>query len=249
MNFIVCMKRVPDTTARIKVAADGKSMDPQGVEFVINPYDEIAIEEALKLKEKSGAGEVILVSVDPEGNETAMRKGLAMGADRGVLIKGGKNFDGYVTAAILAETLKGLPHDIIFFGKQAIDDDSYQVPSIVAHLLGLPRANVCTKLEVNGNQVKAHREIDGGEDVYEFATPCIISCQKGLNEPRYPSLKGIMASKKKTIEVREAPAMEPTVEVIAMEPPPARPSGKIVGQGAAAVPELVRLLREEAKVL
>ena len=252
MNIAVCLKRVPDTTARIKVGADGKSIDPQGVEHVINPYDELAIEVALRLKEKAGAGEAVGVCIDPEGNETILRKALAMGLDRGILVKGGPAFDPYPVAEILASTLKERTFDLLLFGKQAIDDDSYQVPTIVAHLLGLPRVNVCVGLEIADGKATCRRQIEGGEETVEVALPCVISVQKGINgihDPRYPSLKGIMAAKKKTIDAADAPAVEPRLEVVKMEMPPERPPGRIVGNGVEAVPELVRLLKEEAQVL
>ena len=159
MNVVVCLKRVPDTTARIKVGSDGKSIDPQGVEYVINPYDELAIEVALRLREKTGAGETVGVCVDPEGNESILRKGLAMGLDRGILIKGGPAFDPHPIAEILASTLKQQTYDLLLFGKQAIDDDSFQVPTIVAHLLGIPRVNVCVSLEVADGKATCRRQI------------------------------------------------------------------------------------------
>jgi len=249
MNFIVCIKRVPTTEARIQVAADGKSLNPQGVETVLSPYDENAVEAALQLKEKLG-GEVIAVTLDPDGNDTLLRnKLLPMGADRAILIKGGSAFDSAMNAEILAGVLKTLPHDVILFGKQAIDSDSYQVPSLVAHHLDLPRVNVVTKLEVVDKKAICRRQIEGGEEVVEVALPCVISCQKGLNAPRLPSMKGIMAAKKKTVEVVAAPAASPRIEIVKMELPAERPAGRIVGQGVGAVKELVRLLREEAKVL
>jgi electron transfer flavoprotein beta subunit len=249
MILAVCLKRVPDTNARPTVGPDGKSINPQGIEYVINPYDEFALEEALRLKEKAGTGEVVGISVEPEGNESMLRKALAMGVDRGILVKGGSTFDGAVNAEILAGILKPLGAKIIFFGKQAVDSDSCQVPTLVAERLGLPRANVVVKLELNGDRVTCRRQIEGAEEVIEMSTPCIVSAQKGLNEPRYASLKGIMAAKKKPIETKDAPAVEARLEIVKMEPPPARPAGRIVGKGKEAVPELVRLLREEAKVL
>jgi electron transfer flavoprotein beta subunit len=172
-----------------------------------------------------------------------------MGLDRGILVKGGSTFDGAANAEILAAVLKTIPHDIVLFGKQAIDSDSSQVPSLVAHHLGLPRVNIVTKLEVAGGKVLARRQIEGGEEAVELPIPCVVSAQKGLNAPRLPSMKSILAAKKKTIEVRDAPAAAPRIEILKMEPPPARPAGRIVGQGKEAVRELVRLLREEAKVL
>ena len=252
MNVVVCLKRVPDTTTKIKVGSDGKRIDPQGVEYVINPYDELAIEVGLRLKEKAGAGEAVGVCVDPEGNETILRKALAMGLDRGVLVKGGVNFDSYPVGQILAGVLKEQKADLILFGKQAIDDDSFQVPTIVAQLLGLPRVNVCVGLEVADGKAACRRQIEGGEEAIEVSLPAVVSVQKGVNgihDPRYPSLKGIMAAKKKTIDTVEPAAAEPTLEVVKMEMPPERPTGRIVGKGVEAVPKLVKLLKEEAKVL
>jgi electron transfer flavoprotein beta subunit len=251
MNLAVCLKRVPDTTTKLKIGPDGKSVDPQGVEWAISPYDELAIELALRLKEKAG-GEAVGVSVDPDGNDVAMRKALAIGLDKGVMIKGGANFDGWATAQVLAAVLKDRKFDVIFFGKQAIDDDAFQVPTMVAHLLGLPRVNVCTSFEVNGAKATCKRQIEGGEETIEVSLPCVISVQKGVNgihDKRFPSMKGIMAAKSKPVEQVAAPAFESSMEVVKLEFPPERPPGKVVGKGPEAVPELVRLLREEAKVL
>ena len=251
MNLAVCLKRVPDTTTKLKIGPDGKSIDPQGVEWAISPYDELAIELALRLKEKAG-GEVVGVSVDPEGNDVALRKALAIGIDKGVLIKGGVNFDGWAVAQALAAVLKGRTFDVILFGKQAIDDDAFQVPTMVAHLLGLPRVNVCTFIEIDGARAKCKRQIEGGEESIDVALPCVVSIQKGVNgihDKRFPSMKGIMAAKSKPLEVIAAPAVDSSMEIVKLELPPERPPGKIVGKGVEAVPELVRLLKEEAKVL
>jgi electron transfer flavoprotein beta subunit len=252
MKFAVCLKRVPDTNTKIKVGPDGKTIDPQGVEWTISPYDELAIELALRLKEKAGDGEVVGITVDPEGSDQALRKALAIGIDRGILIKGGGNFDASATARILASVLKDRKFDVLFFGKQAIDDDAFQVPTIVAHLLGLPRVNVCTSFEIEGTKATCRRQIEGGEETIEVTLPCVISVQKGVNgihDKRYPSMKGIMAAKSKPVEMIPAPPFEPTIEIVKLEMPPERLPGKIVGKGGDAVAELVRLLREEAKVL
>lgn len=251
MNLAVCLKRVPDTTTKVKIGPDGKSIDPQGVEWAISPYDELAIELALRLKEKAG-GETVGVTVDPDGNDVALRKALAIGLDKGVMIKGGANFDGWATAQVLAATLKGRPFDVILFGKQAIDDDGFQVPTMVAQILGLPRVNVCTSFEVDGAKAKCKRQIEGGEETIEVSLPCVISVQKGVNgihDKRFPSMKGIMAAKSKPVEQVAAAAAESSMEVVKLEMPPERPPGKIVGKGVEAVAELVRLLKEEAKVL
>ncbi|OHB77599.1 MAG: hypothetical protein A2Z34_00145 [Planctomycetes bacterium RBG_16_59_8] len=249
MKIAVCVKRVPDTAAKLTVGGDRKSISPEGIEFIINPYDEYAIEEALRIREKSGSGEVIALSVDPTGDQTVMRKVLAMGADRGIVIKGGTNFSGYQTARLLAGAIKELSCDIVFCGKQAVDDDGLQIPAILAHLLGMARVNVVTKLEISGGTATAEREADGGKEIYRVTLPAIFAAQKGLNDPRYPTLKGIMAAKKKTIDVKEAGACETDLEILALDEPTKRPPGRIVGKGVEAVPELVRLLRQEAKVI
>jgi len=257
MKIAVCIKRTPDTTARIKPAADGKNVDPQGIEWVINPYDELAIEESLKIKGANEGSETIGVSVDPDANQTVMRKALAMGLDRAVIVKSGVVHDAYSTSVVLADALKEIGPDLVLFGKQAIDYDNYQVPSMVAQLLGMPRVNVVTKLEVADGTAKAHRQIEGGEEIVELKLPCVVSCQRGLNEPRYPSLKGIMAAKKKPLEVKEAQAPDAPLRVDTMTAPAERQAGKILadvrGKGAdeikAACRELLKLLREEAKVL
>ncbi len=249
MNIIVCIKRVPASDSRVQIGPDGRSLNPQGVETVLNTYDEFAIEAALQLKEKLG-GETTAVTLDPDGNESILRnKVLPLGIDKAVLIKGGSAFDGAANAEILASVLKTMPHDLILFGKQAIDSDSYAVPAYVAHHLGLPRVNVVTKLDVVEKSIVARRQIEGGEEVVQLAMPCIVSTQKGLNTPRLPKMQNIAAAKKKTIEVRAAPSVAARIDILKMELPPERPAARIVGQGTSAVKELVRLLREEAKVL
>lgn len=248
MNLVVCLKRVPDSSARLRVAPDGRSVSPEGVDTIISPYDEYAIEEALKLRETHG-GQVTGVCVDPEGNDTALRKALAMGVDQGILVAGGDPFDGAAVAEILAGVLKTLTFDLVLFGKQAIDSDSAMVPPMVAHRLGLPRATVVNKITPGTGSVTVHRQIEGAEEVLELPLPCLLSTQKGLNEPRFPSLKGIMAARKKPLERREAPPVARRLELLKMEPPPARPAGRIVGEGPGAVKDLLSLLRNEAKVI
>jgi electron transfer flavoprotein beta subunit len=248
MNIIVCMKQVPDSETRVKIAADGKSVDVSAVNFVINPFDEYAIEEAIRLKEKFG-GEVTVLTLGPDRAENDMRKALAMGADKAVLLKA-DNFNGNVAYA-LAEEIKTMTADLILFGKQAIDEDSSQMAQVVAEMLDWPCVTVVVKLDVNADSkvCVAEREIEGGKEVVEFSYPAVVGTQKGLNEPRLPNLKGIMAAKKKPLEKKEPKHADALTEVIAMELPPPRPAGKIVGKGSEAVPELLRLLHEEAKVI
>jgi electron transfer flavoprotein beta subunit len=250
MNIVVCVKRVPDSSARIKVGADSRTIDPAGVEYVLNPYDEFAVEEALKVKEKAGAGEVTILALGgPESAET-IRKALAMGADKGIHLKEGSTGRDFIaTAQALAAELKGKPLDLLLFGNKAIDDDGAQVAAETATILGLPYVGVVTKLELNGRTATAHRPVEGGVEVVEVALPAAFSAQKGLNEPRFASLKGIMAAKKKPLEEKPAVAGEPRMELVRMDNPPARPAPRIVGTGKDAVPALMKVLREEAKVI
>ena len=249
MNSIVCIKRVPDSETRVRVAADGKRIDPSGVKFVMNPYDEIALEEALRHKEAEGEGTVTLITVGSDDARETLRSGLAMGADQAVLLRAGDATDGLGIARALADEIKGREYDLVLFGKQAIDDDGMQVPLMTAELLGLPCATVVVGLEFAAGRATATREVEGGHEIVEFALPAAVAAQKGLNEPRYASLKGIMAAKRKPLEEKDIQVAAPKTEIVSLSEPPARPPARIVGEGSEAVPELVRLLREEARVL
>ena len=246
MKSIVCIKRVPDSEARIRIAGDGRSIDPAGVKHVMNPYDEVALEEAIRRKEAAGEGSVTVVSVGPEASKEILRTALAMGADEAVLLQCAGSPDGLAIARALAAEIGGRERDLVLFGKQAIDDDNMQVPAMVAELLHLPCATVVVELEIADGHAVARREVEGGHEVIEFDLPGVVSAQKGLNEPRYPSLKGIMAAKKKPLDVKEVELPESKVEILSLKEPPARESGDVVGEGAEAVPELVRRLRERA---
>jgi electron transfer flavoprotein beta subunit len=250
MKIAVCVKRVPDSETRVKIGAGGKSLDPAGVKFILNPYDEFAVEEALRRKEAAGAGEVVVVSLGPAAAQETIRTALAMGADRGVLLQSDTiPPDGLEVARALTAELKDGGYDLILFGKMAIDDYNHQVGPMAAELLGLPCVTAITHLEIENGRGRAEREIEGGVEVLEFPLPALLTTDKGLNEPRYPALKGIMAAKKKPLDIKPTPFGVGGLEIVAMMPPPERMAGKVVGEGAAAVPELVRLLREEAKVL
>ncbi len=250
MKIAVCIKRVPDSETRVKISSDGKSLDEAGVKFILNPYDEFAVEEALRRKEREGAGEVVIVSLGPVAAQETIRSALAMGADRGVLLQADSiPADGLEVAKALAGELKDGGYDLILFGKMAIDDYNHQVGPMVAELLGLPCVTAVAHLEIEGGKGIADREIEGGVEVVEFPLPAVLTTDKGLNEPRYPALKGIMAAKKKPLDAKPTPLGVGGLEILAMTPPPERKEGRIVGEGAAAVAELVRLLREEAKVL
>ncbi|HKC39319.1 MAG TPA: electron transfer flavoprotein subunit beta/FixA family protein [Gemmatimonadales bacterium] len=250
MKIAVCIKRVPDSETRVKIAADGKTIDEAGVKFVMNPYDEFAVEEALRRKEKAGAGEVAVFCLGPAAAQETIRTALATGADRGVLLQTDKiPHDPFEAAKIIAAELKGTSWDLILFGRMAIDDYNTQVGTLVAELLGLPCVTAVSHLDIDGTKAVAEREIEGGIEVVDFSLPAVLTTDKGLNEPRYPALKGIMAAKKKPLEVKPAQPGAGALEVVALMPPPERKEGKIVGEGPEAVGELVRLLREEAKVL
>ncbi len=249
MNSIVCVKRVPDSEARIRVASDGKSIDPSGVKFDMNEYDKYAIEEAIQRREAAGAGQVTVVTVGGDDARETLRQALAMGADEAVLLRADPSLDGLPIARALADEIGPRPFDLLLFGKQAIDDDGMQVPAMVAELLGLPCATVVVSLDIADGQATARREIEGGHEVVEFRLPGVVAAQKGLNEPRYPSLKGIMAAKKKPLEEKDVVLVDGGLELVELSGPPARPEPQIVGEGAEAVPELVRRLRQEVKVL
>lgn len=248
MNIAVLVKLVPDTEATIKIDADRRRIASGDINFVLNPYDEFAVEEGLRQKEKSG-GQVTVISLGGEEAVKALRNALAMGADEAIRVKSPGGLDMLGVAKALANALAGRGFDLILAGKQAVDDDCGAVGSMVAEFLGIPHVATVTKLDVDGGSLTASREIEGGVEIFQASLPALVTAQKGLNEPRYASLKGIMASKKKVIEEVEALATPAKVEVITLNYPPQRPPGKIVGQGVEAVPELVRLLKEEAKVL
>jgi electron transfer flavoprotein beta subunit len=250
VKIAVCIKRVPDTETRIRIAADGVSIDETGVKFILNPYDEYAVEEALQRREKAGAGEVVIVTLGGESAQETIRTALAMGADRGVLLTAPAiPADGLATAKALAAELKGGGYDLILFGKMAVDDYNHQVGPMVAELLGVPCASAVVKLQVDGGRAVAEREVEGGLEVVECALPAVFTADKGLNTPRYPALKGIMAAKKKPIEVKPAALGLVRATVKSLDSPPVRKEGRIVGEGAGAVGELVRLLRQEARVI
>lgn len=248
MKILVFVNHVPDTETKVKVGADGKTIDPAGINYMLSPYDEFAVEEGLKLREKF-TGEVVVASLGGDANKETLRKALAMGCDRAVLLKDSSVRDSFAVARSLADFAKEFSPEIILFGKQSIDYDNGQVGSLVAEMLGMPSISVVVKLEIADGAIVAEREIEGGHEIVHSKLPAVIMAQKGLNQPRYPSLKGIMDAKRKVIEERAATPVESKVEVLAMHKPPAKNPGKIVGTDASAVPELVRLLHEEAKVI
>lgn len=267
MKIVVCIKQVPATESKLTVKPDGTDIERSGLSYVVNPYDEFAVEEALQIKERLGSGEITVLSLRhhaAQKPEEALRTCLAMGADKAVLLsdpafEGG---DSFATAFVLAAAIRRLPFDLLLFGKQAVDDDGGAVGIQVAEFLGIPHVAVVNKLDVNAQarSIVAHRQIEGGIEVVEAPLPALITCQKGLNEPRYPSLPGIMKSKQKPLETwngatlglsdERVGAAGSQLKVVRLEPPPARPPGRMIqGDAPTAVKELVRVLHEEAKVI
>ena len=250
MNFVVCVKRVAATDTQVKVGADGKSLDPAGVEFVLNPYDEFAVEQALLIKEQLGEGEVTILTLGPQDAQKELRNELAKGADKAVLLKtDGWVYDSYSAAKAIAQHLEGNKPDLVFCGKQAVDADNAQFGPRLAALLGMPSVSEVAKLSFENGTFTVERDIEGGREVISVPAPAVVTCNKGLNEPRYTNLKGIMKAKKKPLDIVDAPAIEPAMENAGLELPPARPEGRILGEGAGAVSALMDALRNEAKVL
>lgn len=250
MKIAVCISHVPDTATKVKIGQDSKSIDPNGVSYIINPYDEYAVEEALKTKEKYGGdSEVIVLSVGSDSSKETIRKALAMGADKGILLKDEYDSDSFGVAKALSNEIKTLGCDLVFCGKQSVDYDNTITGQLISEMLGYSCITVVVKLDIDGNKIKAEREIEGGREVVESELPAVITTQKGLNEPRYASLKGIMAAKKKTIEEKSVEASEKKIEVLKMHLPAPKQPGRILGTDSSAVPELVKLLHEEAKVI
>ncbi len=250
MNILVCISRVPDTAARIMVGSDGKTIDKQNVKFIINPYDEFAIEEALRLKEKLGGEPVVTaISVSHEDAKEQLRTALAMKVDRTVYIKSAEALDSFQVAYNLAEFAKELKPDLIFLGRQSVDYDSLQIPSMLGELMGIPSVSVVSGLKVDSHKITAERDIEGGRETVEAPMPCIVSAQKGLNEPRYPKLPDIMKAKSKPIEEIDAKPTDPRVSVLSMEIPSKQRLGKMFADSQEDVDNLVKLLHEEAKVI
>jgi electron transfer flavoprotein beta subunit len=247
---VVCIKQVADTETRVKVGSDGRTLDPAGVTWILNPYDEFALEQALQIKEKLGAGEVVVLSLGGAAVQTTLRNALAMGADRAIHLTTDRvQPDPLAVARALAAEIGPLSPRLVWFGKQAVDDDQAQVGPMVSELLGIPCATSVDHLELEGERVTVERPIEGGREVIEMDLPAAIAADKGLNTPRYASLKGIMAAKKKPLEAKPVTLEAANLEILSMAPPKPRAAGRIVGNGVEAVPELVRLLREEAKVI
>jgi electron transfer flavoprotein beta subunit len=235
---------------RFSIAGDRKSLDQAGLKYEMGDFDGYALEVGLQLAEKQGSGEVAVLSVGPDGVQETLRKGLAMGATRAVQLKAEPvPFDGLAIAHALAAELKDSAYDLILFGRMATDTASGTVGPMTAELLGLPCVTAISKLEIANGRGTARRDLEGAAETMHFPLPAVLTIDEGIARPRLASLKGIMAAKKKPLEVRPAQLGEAHLLVESMALPPDRPPGRIIGEGADAVPELLRLLQTEAKVL
>ena len=263
MNILVLVKQVPDTETMIEIAQDQTHIETKNVKWIVNPYDELAVEEALRIKEKQGGGKVTVLSAGTERTVAAIRSALAMGADEGVLIDDPAcdESDALSIARILAAGIKAIPFDLIIAGQRAIDDESYQVPSAVAEFLGIPQMNMVIKQEISERKILCEQTVAGGTAVIEADLPVLFTTQKGLNEPRYASMPNIMKAKKKPlakktladigISPQEVGKAGAKAKVIKLSLPSPRKAGMMIEgetpeQKAA---QLVTLLREKAKVI
>ncbi len=258
MDILVLLKQVPATESMITVADDGVSIKTDGIKYVMNPYDELAVEEALKVRDTQG-GSVTIVSVGSAKAVEAIRTGLAMGADKGILVDPGDlTCDGLATAKLLAAAIKQVPHDLIFAGHRAVDDDNFQVATALAELLSIPNIAMVIKQEISDGKIRCLCTVEGGTKEVEAPLPALIAAQRGLNDPRYASLPGIMKAKKKPVETKtiadlglDTADLQPLVQVKALRVPTERSGGRVIDGDSvqAKVAQLVKALHEEAKVI
>lgn len=259
MKSLVCLKQVPDTETQIRVTSEGTGIVTDGIKYVINPYDEFSVEECLRLKEKFKQGEVTILSIGADRATEAIRTALAMGADKGIHICDDvlNQADPYVAATALAAAASQLEYDIIFCGHRAIDDDFGETGAMLAEFLGIPQVTLVTKVEVAEDKRSAivERDVEGGKETVEVPLPCVLTSQKGLNEPRYASLPGIMKAKKKPIDKKTAADLgispEPRLQSLSYTMPKERQAGKRFEnmEPADAAKAVVQALRSEAKVI
>jgi electron transfer flavoprotein beta subunit len=259
MKILVLVKQVPDTATQVKVGGDRRAIDPTGITWIVSPYDEFAVEEALRIKEKRGQGEVVAVTVGPDRAKEALRSCLAMGADRAVHVNDPalEGADTLATARALAAVIKLEAPRLVLAGRQAIDDDMGAVGAQVAEILGWPCLSWVMEETIaeDGSTIRVGRQVEGGLEVFELPLPCVLTAQKGMNEPRYPTLKGIMGAKKKEIKDLKAADLSlgevgRELEVVGLEALPPRPPGRILtGDPKDMARELVRALREDAKAI
>lgn len=248
MKILVPIKKVPDYQVKVKVKPDGTEIETEGIKWIVNPFDEIAVEEALRLKEAGKATEVIVVSIGTDDAATQLRYAMAMGADRGFLVKHSGYIDSDLASRVLEVIYKKENFDLVILGKQAIDSDANQTAQLLAARLSLPQACFASKVQIEDGKAIVTREVDGGLETIKISVPCVISTDLRLNEPRYASLPGIMKAKKKPLEEIDIASLgldlNPKVKVLRMTTPPKRQGGRKV----ADVAELLKVLQEEAKV-
>lgn len=249
MKILVPVKRVPDPATTIRVMPDGSGIATDNVKWVINPFDEIAIEEALRIKEKQGSGEVVLISLGQQTWQEQLRTGLAMGADRAILVKTDQTLDPLAIARVIAKVAENEKPDLIIIGKQAIDDDSNQAGQMIAEILGWPQATFASKIELSGDKCTVVREVDGGLETVAFPLPAVVTTDLRLNEPRYASLPGIMKARKKPLNEIAVDSLgvnlAPKLKIRGLKAPEKRQAGRKLG----SIQELVAALHTEAKVI
>ena len=248
MNILVCISQVPDTTAKIQVSGDGKSIEKTGIKFILNPYDEFAIEEGLRLRERFG-GTVIALTVGSETSKEILRTALAMGVDKAGIVKTDDILDSYNVAENIAGYAKSISPDLVIFGRQSIDFDSSGMAPMVAEMLDLPSISVVSSWNIENNVITAERDIEGGKEVLTCSIPCVISAQKGLNDPRYQKLPDIMKAKSKPIEEIASCHGSALVSLTSMVLPSSKRVGMIVGDSEAEIASVVTALHEQAKVI
>ena len=251
MDIIVCLKRVPDTETRVRFTEGSTVIEPEGIKYIVSPYDEFALEAAFRTTEMTEEGQVTVMTLGNEDSQETLRAALAAGADAAVLLRaqGAVTMDGLATAKGLAAELETREEQLVLFGVKAGDDDQQQVGPMVATLLGRPCASNVTSFEVGEGMLRCHRDVEGGTEVVELDLPAVVTLTKGAFELRFASLKGIMAAKRKPLDVKDVDLPESRLSVERLDYPPERAEGWILGEGADAVPELVQLLRDEANVL
>ncbi len=251
MDIIVCLKRVPDTETRVRFSDGSTVIEPEGVKYIVSPYDEFALEAAFRTNEVTEEGQVTVMTLGNEDSQETLRAALAAGADAAVLLRAQEavTMDGLATAKALAAELETREEQLVLFGVKAGDDDQQQVGPMVATLLGRPCASNVTSFEVGEGVLRCHRDVEGGTEVVELDLPAVVTLTKGAFELRFASLKGIMAAKRKPLDVKDVDLPESRLSVERLDYPPERSEGWILGEGADAVPELVQLLRDEANVL
>ena len=249
MKILVCVKRVIDYNVKIRVKSDKSGVETENVKMSMNPFDEIAVEEAVKMKEKGIANEIVVASIGKSSCQETIRSGLAMGGDRGIHVVSEDDLEPLAVTKVLLKLIQNEKPDIVLMGKQAIDDDSNQTGQMLSALSGFSQATFASKVEKDGSFLNVTREIDGGLETLKVSIPCIITTDLRLNEPRYASLPNIMKARQKKIEQIEISSMnlklDPRLKVIEVNDPPARKSGIMVKD----IDELVQKLKNEAKVI